>query len=480
VILTILPPTGNPGPVVQPSGIVFVQAEGDTTPPQIVTITNLTNRSSDFSATSAVVGNLIWFNATPLVGTVLPNTPFQFSIALAPRVPAGVYRGSVTLNFPSDKATRVIDLELVVTPAVLSEPSFEGALSGRDAGAPCTPAKLLPVFTMLGTGFSTSVAWPTNLEVTVLDDCGTPMKNGGVSVSFSNGDLPISLLGTSDGKWSGTWTAINPRSSALTVTATATQVSTGLKGTVQVGGSAQANPDVPIVLGALSSGSYFKPPAPSPGELVSVFGLQLSDGLEQAQSLPLVTTLQNGTLLLGGRPLPLVFTSAGQINVQIPYDIPPGTIQQIIAQHGTKLSVPQPVSIRSSEPAIFSTDSSGAGQGHIYVITSSGQQLLANASNPATAGDVLVIYCTGLGNVSPAVTAGTAVPSDALRNTVGQTTLTIGGVNAAVAFAGLTPGLTGLYQVNVTVPAGVTAGNQVPVVLAVDGEPAPPVSMAVK
>jgi uncharacterized protein (TIGR03437 family) len=63
---------------------------------------------------------------------------------------------------------------------------------------------------------------------------------------------------------------------------------------------------------------------------------------------------------------------------------------------------------------------------------------------------------------------------------VGQTTLTIGGVNAAVAFAGLTPGLTGLYQVNVTVPAGVTAGNQVPVVLAVDGEPAPPVSMAVK
>ena len=54
------------------------------------------------------------------------------------------------------------------------------------------------------------------------------------------------------------------------------------------------------------------------------------------------------------------------------------------------------------------------------------------------------------------------------------------GVNAAVAFAGLTPGLTGLYQVNVTVPTGVTAGNQVPVVLAVDGEPAPPVTMGVK
>jgi len=50
----------------------------------------------------------------------------------------------------------------------------------------------------------------------------------------------------------------------------------------------------------------------------------------------------------------------------------------------------------------------------------------------------------------------------------------------AVAFAGLTPGLTGLYQVNATVPSGVAAGNQVPVVLAVDGAPDPPVTTAVK
>jgi uncharacterized protein (TIGR03437 family) len=59
-------------------------------------------------------------------------------------------------------------------------------------------------------------------------------------------------------------------------------------------------------------------------------------------------------------------------------------------------------------------------------------------------------------------------------------TLTIGGVNASIAFAGLTPGLTGLYQVNATVPPGITPGNQVPVVLSVDGAPGPPVTMAVK
>ena len=155
-------------------------------------------------------------------------------------------------------------------------------------------------------------------------------------------------------------------------------------------------------------------------------------------------------------------------------------MQQLIAQHGTKLSVPQPIRIRSAEAAIFSTNATGKGQGHIYAISASGQQVLADASNPATGGSVLVIYCTGLGGVSPAAVAGSAVPSDALRNTVNPVTLTIGGVNASVAFAGLTPGLTGLYQVNATVPSGIAAGNQVPVVLAVDGTPGPPVTMAVK
>jgi uncharacterized protein (TIGR03437 family) len=48
-------------------------------------------------------------------------------------------------------------------------------------------------------------------------------------------------------------------------------------------------------------------------------------------------------------------------------------------------------------------------------------------------------------------------------------TLTIGGVNVPVTFAGLTPGFTGLYQVNATVPAGIAASAHAPVILSQGG-----------
>ena len=46
--------------------------------------------------------------------------------------------------------------------------------------------------------------------------------------------------------------------------------------------------------------------------------------------------------------------------------------------------------------------------------------------------------------------------------------MTIGGQPAQVAFSGLTPGLPGLYQINVTVPTNIGTGNQ-PVTLAIGG-----------
>jgi len=59
-------------------------------------------------------------------------------------------------------------------------------------------------------------------------------------------------------------------------------------------------------------------------------------------------------------------------------------------------------------------------------------------------------------------------------------TVTIAGKAAAVEFAGLTPGLVGLYQVNARVPEGVAAGSAVPLVITQNGVPSNTVTIAVR
>jgi uncharacterized protein (TIGR03437 family) len=59
-----------------------------------------------------------------------------------------------------------------------------------------------------------------------------------------------------------------------------------------------------------------------------------------------------------------------------------------------------------------------------------------------------------------------------------QATATIGSVPAPVSFSGLTPGFTGLYQVNVQIPANVPPSSSL--VITIGGVSSPPVPLATK
>jgi uncharacterized protein (TIGR03437 family) len=160
----------------------------------------------------------------------------------------------------------------------------------------------------------------------------------------------------------------------------------------------------------------------------------------------------------------------------VPYDVPLNTQFPMTVQRGSVLSVPEPLVVSDSQPGIFTVNQQGTGQGAILW---SDLTTLAQPGTPAQAGDTVVIYCTGLGAVSPGVVSGAATPLSPLVNAVNSVTVTIGGQPAEVKFAGLTPGFAGLYQVNAVVPAGVS-GNAVPVVLQVSGQTSTSVAMAVR
>ncbi|MBI3696508.1 MAG: hypothetical protein HY238_16915, partial [Acidobacteria bacterium] len=483
VVLNVLRGDQNPGPVVQPTGLVFTGVAGGSIPgSQALLVSNLTTRPLSFNSSQVTLEGPNWFVRVPPNGTVRPEQPFRILIQpeTGPASPfaqsglaAGVYTGVVTLVF-EDRSVRTVNLVLVLAPAAGSSRSIRQSVS-------CVPSRLLPVFTSLGQDFNVAAAWPVPVETRIVDDCGAPVTSGIVVTSFSNGDPPLALTSLRDGRWSGTWAPRAVRTAQTTVTLSA-EIPPTLRGAVSVTGSLQPNSNPPLVAagGVVSAASYERQGPVAPGSIVAIFGTHLSDGVSLADRLPLDSQRMGTQVILAGRPLPLYYTSDGQVNAMVPYALEVNTSHQLIVRRGNTLSLPEAVTVAAARPAIFTVNGLGTGQGHIYRTGPDGSQTLADSRNPASAGDVVVIYCAGLGAVDPAVEAGQPAPRAPLSQTANAVFLSVGGREARLLYAGLAPDFTGLYQINAVVPEGITPGDQAPVVLTVAGQPSPPVTIAVR
>jgi adhesin/invasin len=231
-----------------------------------------------------------------------------------------------------------------------------------------------------------------------------------------------------------------------------------------------------VAPGAILNAASFQAQKPvAPGSMISVFGERLSDTQNLADSITLPPSLGGTEVLVGERSVPLRFTSSGQLNALIPYDVPVNTEHQLVVRRGSYLSVPEQISVASGQPAVYTKAQSGAGQG---VIVNGSTNVLAEPGTPVRAGDVIVIYCAGLGVTDPAVQSGTAATG--ISRSVNPASVRIGGVNARVEYAGLTPGFPGLYQINAVVPAESPKGSEIPVEIEVSGQTSPPVTIAIQ
>lgn len=204
----------------------------------------------------------------------------------------------------------------------------------------------------------------------------------------------------------------------------------------------------------------------SPGSYVAIYGTALAGaGNPSAMSLPLPATLNGASATLCNIPMPLLYASATQINAIVPQAAPSTGSCPLIVISGGVPSAPVPLTLQQLQPGIYTVNLSGSGAG---VVANALTGQLNSAANAARAGDFLAIYCTGLGGVQgpngeSGPDDGIAAPLDTLFRTKATITATIGGIDAPVSFAGLTPTFAGLYQVNVKMPQGVPADPAVPV-----------------
>jgi uncharacterized protein (TIGR03437 family) len=244
----------------------------------------------------------------------------------------------------------------------------------------------------------------------------------------------------------------------------------------QVGGAVQASAAPVIPAGAaLNAASFARQTPLSPGGLIALFGANLTAAGETAASLPLPSQLASTTVSFGGQPMPLLYANTNQINGQVPFELSPNTRHQLVVMQGQQASVPQEFVLASAQPGIFTVNAQGTGQG---LIMRQDQVTLADAAAPAARGETVVIYGSGLGQVTPAAISGHAAPSAA--QTINPTTVTIGAVPADVLYSGLTPGAVGLYQVNARVPVSAPSGIAVPVNITVAGQTSNTVTMAIQ
>jgi len=199
----------------------------------------------------------------------------------------------------------------------------------------------------------------------------------------------------------------------------------------------------------------------APGELLSIYGANLSTStVVTPGGVAFPTSLGGVQVFMNNRPAALYFVSPGQIAAIVPYGTTEGVVQIQVNRGGVTSNAVTEFRYLT-HPGIFSQSQSGEGIGAVLHADYS----LVTEAKPAKPGEVIQVFLTGLGGVFPTVADGALGGATAtnlnttLPGTVGANIDGIVVDSTGIPYSGLAPGLAGLYQLNVTVPAAASSGN---------------------
>jgi len=222
-----------------------------------------------------------------------------------------------------------------------------------------------------------------------------------------------------------------------------------------------------------TSGASFYPGLPSQGSIGTIFCTGLSvQGVIPAETVPLPTSIADVTVTVGGVPAPLFAVAdlgdRQQINFQVPFETKfnaDGTAQIVVSQSGA----PGSAAAKNDPKApgeFFRIDATPMGV-FFHALDSS----VVTTDNPASAGETIIGYLTGLPTTGPSadgypIPASPPFPvlqthSDAFSDYFGTE---LSGNGSSVGqldppFLGLLPGSVGVYQLNFTVPSVLSTGS---------------------
>ncbi len=230
-------------------------------------------------------------------------------------------------------------------------------------------------------------------------------------------------------------------------------------------GFARSQPTITSIV----DGASLQPGAFAPGSYITLKGSGLSDATDvpQTPAHPLAIDYVSVSFDVPSAhisvPGHLIFASPGQINVQVPWELQGQTTAQVKVNVDFSASNVVPISLANIAPAFFVVAGNVAARDLNFRVI--------NASNPAHAGQTIQLYANGLGPVSNQPASGDPAPAGPYAETPAPVVMF--GTQAAtqVPFSGLTPGVGGLYALNVVVPA--LAPGTYPVTVSLGGKTSP-------
>ncbi|HYM12499.1 MAG TPA: hypothetical protein VEU62_17310, partial [Bryobacterales bacterium] len=416
------------------------------------------NTSSSPISFSVSAGTAAWLQIAPATGLVMPGAPVTLQVTANPSTlpPAAVtspYKAKITVTATgATNKTLTIPVYFVVT---YQTPTVTAIWPGiGQVGGPATTV------TIFGTNFAAA----TVAKIAATTPVG--LKTTYYSPTAISAVIPAPQL-----------------VAGTDLTIYASNPAPGGDSTTTVAFTFHQQVDAVVSAASYLSGG-------APGDLVTLFGQNIGPPVPSLLSVAagfVVTTTPSGfTVTVGasaGPPIvpgflaPIVYASQNQITVQIPYEVTLGLGQAIQVTNGGAVNASGTVDVAATAPGIFTLDSSGSGQA--AALNHDGT--LNSGSNPEKIGKDVTLYLTGEGDYAVSInprtgfvmtTAALAAlwPAPLPLPLNPPPTVTIGGKAATVAYAGpFVGGMLGVLQLNVTIPAGITTGAAVPVVVTIGG-----------
>jgi len=199
----------------------------------------------------------------------------------------------------------------------------------------------------------------------------------------------------------------------------------------------------------------------SPGEFLTLYGTGLANSTASS-GVPFPTNLGGVQVTVNNAPAPVYFVSPNQISFVVPFDAVPGSVAQIqVSNNGTNSNTVTDFIGETSIGVFTNTPEGGDG----IAASELDNYSIVSEANPAQVGQPVSVYVSGMGAVSNQPADGAGAPSSPTSNTTAAPVVTLFDTNdtnyaqASVSFSGLAPGFAGLYQMNITVPSGLSSND---------------------